>query len=156
MDWELLYVEHQASMIHVAWLYLRNRAAAEDICHEVFVRLLLRRPVLEPGKERAFLMIAVANLCRDELNSARHRRDDSLDCADDDHLPGQHDCEALDRADLVRAVLRLRDDLRTSFLLHDYLGFTLTETARLLRQPQGTIAGRVRRARSQLQQDLKT
>ncbi len=154
MDWEALYNEHQASMIRVAWLYLRNHTAAEDICQEVFVRLLLRRPELEPGKERSYLMIAVANLCRDELNSASRQRSESIEDVGDLPSAGCPDDAPHAQADLVQAVLRLDNDLRVSFLLHDYLGFTLAETARLLRRPPGTVAGRVRRARAELQRVL--
>ncbi len=149
MDWEALYRSFAGDVLRVCYLLTRNRALAEDVCHEVFVRCMARNARMAPGKEKAYLMKAAVNRCRDEFRSARHKTRADL-------REAEHMARAGDRMnDVLREVLELPEDLRAVVVLHDYQGFTLAEAADMLRIPPGTAATRLSRARERPRSALK-
>jgi len=83
-----IYTRYRVDLVTLATGLLYDRSQAEDVVHEVFVRLVQRRDRLGiTSNLRAYLLRAVANAARN-ANRAGRRRD-----------PG--------RADLAAAVLRV-------------------------------------------------
>jgi RNA polymerase sigma-70 factor (sigma-E family) len=73
-----LYVEHAASLVRMARLFVDDRNAAEDLVQEAFIRLARHAHRIEDGtKSAAYLRSIVLNLARDHnrrgLVSLRHR-----------------------------------------------------------------------------------
>lgn len=150
LAWNQLYTSYAGDVLRISNLFLKNRTWAEDVCHEVFVRCIAKQVNLREGHEKAFLVKCAVNLCRDELKSARIKRTDSVEV-----LPELSAPDSSRDAEVYEAVLQLEQPLRAVFVLHDYQGFTLQETAEILHVPSGTAAGRLRKARELLAGTLR-
>ena len=64
---------------------VRDRAEAEDLTQEVFLKVLRHADHVEPGRAQAYVFTAAANLLRDRARLASHRQLDA-------HAPLE-DCE---------------------------------------------------------------
>ena len=62
---ERLYSQYADDVLRVSYFYLGDRQKAEDVCQDVFLRLLTRTPEIEPGHEKAWLLKVALNRCRD-------------------------------------------------------------------------------------------
>ena len=138
-------VETYADMIlRLCHAWLRSPHDAEDICQTVFLKVLESGRTFEsPAHEKAFLIRAAVNACKDELKAAR-RRNVALDaCA-------EQAASAPNRGELAEAVAALDEKYRIVIHLHYYEGYTAREIASILRVPVPTVTTRLRRARAQL------
>ena len=56
-----LYEKYATDVLRVSYYYLGDRQRAEDVTQDVFVKLLVSRPSLIPGKEKAWLLKVALN-----------------------------------------------------------------------------------------------
>ena len=73
-DFETLYTKYATDVLRVCYFYLGDRHKAEDVCQDVFVKLIVNNPVLEEGKEKAWLLRVALNRCRDLWRSCWIKR----------------------------------------------------------------------------------
>ncbi len=73
-DFEGLYEKYATDVLRVCYFYLGDRQKAEDVCQDVFVRLIVNAPVLEEGREKAWLLKVALNRCRDLWRGSWARR----------------------------------------------------------------------------------
>ena len=64
-NFEELYAQYATDVLRVCYFYLGDRQKAEDVCQDVFVRLMVNAPQLEDGREKAWLLKIALNRCRD-------------------------------------------------------------------------------------------
>ena len=64
---ESLFEQYKDDVYRLAVSFTRNPQEAEDVCQNVFLKLMEARVM--PGKERAWLMQVTANQCRSLLRS---------------------------------------------------------------------------------------
>ena len=139
------------------WRTLRRlgvrEADIDDAVQEVFVALFRHAAEIEHGKERGFLFRACEfTALRARRTLARRREDSEAEpvppetrASDSpDYALGR--TQALERLD--RVLDRLEDDLRSVFVLYEIEEMTMNEIAQLLEIPIGTVASRLRRART--------
>ena len=63
--------QYAPAVYRLAYARTGNRADAEDVTQEVFLRLLCRAPTFADGEHRRrWLLQVTANLCRDQLRAA--------------------------------------------------------------------------------------
>ena len=135
-------------LYRIAWMYLRNEADALEAVDEAVYRGLrglkhLRRPeYFETWITRILL-----NECSRELR--RRKR-----LSPEETLPESAGADAFDGLPLREAVGRLPEELRAVVVLRYFSGYTLEETAELLKLPRGTVATRQRRALKLLRLEL--
>ena len=60
-----LYHEHATGRLRLCYYYLGSREQAEDVVQDVFVRLISSGISIKPGSEKAYLLRAVVNHCKD-------------------------------------------------------------------------------------------
>lgn len=150
-----LYERYANDVLRVSYFYLGNRQQAEDVMQETFIRLMTKNPVLEEGKEKAWLLTVALNLCRDQWRSGWFKRvvlgDEVLEMipASDGEIERRMEKEAL-----MQAVHTLPPDTRDVFLLHYYQGYGIEEIAHMLGTAPGTIASRLSRGRAKLKTKL--
>ena len=151
---ERLYSQYADDVLRVSYFYLGDRQKAEDVCQDVFLRLLTRTPEIEPGHEKAWLLKVALNRCRDLWRAAWVKRvvlGSPFDC-----IPAPDDIEQrTEKADLMEAVSKLSPAFKEVILLHYYQGFGIAEIAAMLNLPEGTISSRLSRARKKLEIMLK-
>jgi RNA polymerase sigma-70 factor (ECF subfamily) len=132
------YFDH---VFGLAYRLLGDRAAAEDVTQEVFLKVHRAAPRLDASRDPAPWLTAIAvNACRDVWRSGAYRmgrRSDSIDGSADvaDRLPGREgNPESLvlsrEREALVRAAIdQLPEHLREAVLLYEYQGLNHQQIA---------------------------
>ena len=140
--------EAQSALYRTAVLILRDPSAAEEALDEAIYRGLLSCGSLrEAAFFRTWLTRILMNACYAELR--RRGRETTPE-----ELP-ETAAEAYDALPLRQAVERLPARLREVVILRRFAGYTLAETAEILKIPQGTAATRERRALHLLRLELK-
>ena len=145
----LLYERHAGSVFGLANRILRDRAAAEDVTQDVFVRLWRHRDVYAPerGAPRAWLLTIARNRAIDVLRRGGRRHEPLDDAHETREAPERTEDEALRRdeaASLGAALRGLPDEQRTAVELAYFADLTQAEIAAQLRVPLGTVKSRVR------------
>lgn len=146
--WEVgkLYDTYAQDVYRLALSYLRNTQDAEDVCHGVFLTLVEKDIALFPGKEKAWLLKAAANACKNHLKSFwklnREELDDRMVFADD----GDRDLWAI--------VGTLPPKYRAVIHLYYYEGYPQDEIARILGITRTAVQTRMQRARNLLEKEL--
>lgn len=138
---DALYRAHVPAALRLAYLLTGNRALAEDIVHDAFIKVAGRiRRVGEPEAFRAYLHQAVVN----HVRSAGRRKavaDRYLERAGRDPLRREADPPA-DRetaSELWAALQQLPGRQREVIVCRYYLDLSERETADLLCCPPGTV-----------------
>ena len=73
-NFEELYEKYATDVLRVSYFYLGDRQRAEDVCLDVFVRLMTNAPQLQEGREKAWLLKVALNRCRDLWRGAWVKR----------------------------------------------------------------------------------
>lgn len=133
--------------------YLTDRAAADDLTQDTYLRALRSLPGYRgDAPVRAWLMTIARRVAAEELaRRTRHRA--VFSTTDPTDPAGGHHPGAADHADAhsVRALLTHLDlDRRTAFVLTQLFGYSYAEAAEIVGCPVGTIRSRVARAREDL------
>ena len=155
-QFERLYELYADDVLRMAYFYLADRQKAEDVCQDVFVKLLTHGDAIEPGKEKAWLLRVTVNCCRDLWRGAWLRRV-VLGAPALEVIPSQEETveQREEKAELMRAIQRLPAAFRETILLHYYQGLGISEIAQMLHLPEGTISSRLSRGRKKLEAILK-
>jgi RNA polymerase sigma-70 factor (ECF subfamily) len=150
-----LYASYATDVLRVCYFYLRDRFQAEDVCQDVFVKLLTTKPELRAGHEKSWLLKVAMNRCRDLWRSSWVKRV-LLGTTELELVPGADEIRDLEEKQaIMQAVSHLRPDFREVVLLHYYGRFGITEIAGMLDIPEGTVSSRLSRARAKLGVELK-
>ena len=148
-DAERLVQTYSDLILRLAYTYLKSTHDAEDICQNIFLKLLTGGQTFDsPAHEKAWIIRATANACKDSLRAA-HRRNVGLEAAAATPAPAAPDSDVLD------AVMALPRKYREAVYLHYYEGYSIKEIARLLRLPGPTVGTRLARGREKLRQMLR-
>ena len=145
------------TILRTAYLYLKDRQKAEDVCQEVFIKLFRENKEFEnQSHEKAWILRVTINLCKDQLKSFWFKRI-VLDETKQERPGGQGDVvsEAVDAHELYHRVLNLPLPFKTVILLYYYEGFNTREISETLGVPDATVRSRLKRAREKLGADLK-
>lgn len=154
-NYEELYEKYANDVLRVSYFYLGDRQRAEDVCQDVFVRLLTNAPELQEGREKAWLLKVALNRCRDLWRGAWLKRV-VLGSPTFELIPAPDDHERReDEEAMMTAIHQLPAGFRETIMLYYYQGFGITEIAQMLDLPEGTISSRLSRARKKLEEILK-
>ena len=151
---EQLYGEYHQPLLCYLERLVRHHEAAEDLCHETFVKVLRHwdgRDTLI--SERAWLYRIATNTAFDYLRQQRRLKRILID-DDPADLPGEPAFAArLDEQETIRATLgRIPAHYRVPLLLHSYAGYKLKTIATALGCNINTIKTRVHRGCLQFRQ----
>lgn len=150
-----LYEKYATDVLRVSYFYLGDRQKAEDVCQDVFVRLMVNAPLLEDGREKAWLLKVALNRCRDLWRGSWARRV-VLGSPVFEMIPApDHTEDKDDEEAMMVAVHQLPAAFREVVLLHYYQNFGISEIAQMLDLPEGTISSRLSRGRKKLEAILQ-
>ena len=147
------FVQRYAQMIlRLCFTYSLGRADAEDVCQNVFLKLLqCDRRFADEGETRAFIIRMTINECKDALKSGWRRRTVPLDELIEREAPG---LPAQDSG-VLAAVQRLPLKYREAVYLYYYEGYDTEEIAALAGVKPAAVRQRLARAREKLRKELE-
>lgn len=155
--WPQLVQRHLAPLVALAWRILGDRAEAEDVAQEVFVRLLAKVPTWEPGGAalRTWLSRVAINLC---IDRRRARRTTPLDDLPEPRDPTADEAVVARRFDMarkVRAALHKLPERQTiAMTLVHYQGFSNREAASILDVSVDALESLLARGRRAMKKEL--
>jgi RNA polymerase sigma-70 factor (ECF subfamily) len=149
-----VFESHRRLLLSLAYRMLGDVGRAEDLVQEAWLRWVGRES--EAEQPRSWLVTTVSRLCLNELDSARHRREESRG----DRLPEPMDLEqgglgrieALDRISMAFLVMlqRLSPAERAVLLLHDVFDLSHREIASLVDKTEAGCRKLLERARERV------
>ena len=143
------YDKYGAMLYRVGLTHTGSPADAEDVLHDVFLRYLDKTPRFrDEFHEKRWLVRVAVNLCHNRRKSAASRKNVPLP----ETLAAPEsagDCFVRD------AVRRLPPKLRDMVFFHCVEGYSVEETAALLKIGVSAAKMRLARARAQLKLDLE-
>ena len=155
LTFEELYDLYATDVLRVCYFYLGDRTQAEDVCQDVFVKLIQTSPQLQAGSEKSWLLKVALNRCKDLWRSAWVKRV-VLGSPVFELIPAPDEYGKLEEEqDVMRAINQLSPDFKEVTLLYYYQGYGISEIAKLLGLPEGTISSRLSRSRKHLEKYLK-
>lgn len=150
-----LYEKYATDVLRMCYFYLADQQKAEDVCQDVFVRLITTNPELQEGREKAWLLKVAMNRCRDLWRGAWLKRV-VLGSPAYELVPAQDEYGALaEQQEMMAAINQLPAMFKEVILLHYYQGYGISEMSDLLDLPEGTISSRLSRGRKKLESILK-
>ena len=147
-----LYDRYVDLVFRYVWHRLGDRALAEDVTSETFLRALRRiGSISYRGSDVAAWFVTIArNLVIDHLKSARHRREVVTgEIPEGDQLAAGPEPEVLRRttnAELLRCVRQLAAEQQECIVLRFLNGLSVTETAQVMGRTEGAVKALQRRA----------
>lgn len=149
-----LYDQYATDVLRVCYFYLSDREKAEDVCQDVFVRLMTTHPLLQPGREKSWLLKVALNRCRDLWRGAWLKRV-ILGGPTFELIPAPDEFSRRDdQQAMMAAINQLPATFKEVILLHYYQGINIAEIAQMLELPEGTISSRLSRGRKKLESIL--
>ena len=168
-SFDLLLQKYRSPLVNFLGRMVRDRATAEDLAQEVFLRVYRARKQYSPSAKFTTWMFRIAtNLALNSLRDNRHQRMEvSIDApASDDEdarpreLPGremridEHMIER-DRIELIqRAVASLPEKQRAAVLLHKYQEMDYADIAKVLECSESALKSLLFRAYESLRVQL--
>lgn len=152
---EEIFRLYEKPVLNYLFRMSRQRAAAEDLVQETFLRLWKALPGYEPtAKVSTYVFHIAHNLF---LNAAARRREKPLEGADEPtRADPASDLQRRERESAVkRAVEALPDGEREVLLLSEFQGFKYAEISQVLGIPVGTVKSRMFSAVQRLKEALK-
>lgn len=158
---EVLVRRHRTPVFSFLVRLAGDRGRAEDLCQEVFLRVVKAADEWTPKARFQTWLYAIArNLAVDESRRAAFRRADSLEspsaraAASDDPAPDRAADAALLRPKLEAALAALPAEQREVFLLREHAGLKFAEIAHVTGAPEPTVKSRMRYALEALRATL--
>jgi len=158
--WEEIVTEHSARVYRLAYRLTGNVHDAEDLTHDVFIRVFRSLGSYQPGTFEGWLHRITTNVFLDKMRRKQRIRFDSLpeDAAyrlpTREAGPEQRYAETHFDDDVQRALDALAPDFRAAVVLCDIEGLSYEEIAATLDVKLGTVRSRIHRGRAQLREAL--
>ena len=147
------FVQRYSGMIlRLCFTYSLGRADAQDICQNIFLKLLQSdRRFDSEGETRAFIIRMTVNECKDVLKSGWRRRSVPLDELIEREVPFLPE----ENTGVLAAVQRLPVKYREAVYLYYYEGYNAEEIAAMVGAKPAAIRQRLARAREKLRKELE-
>jgi RNA polymerase sigma factor (sigma-70 family) len=158
--WEEIVEQHSARVLRLAFRLTGDRADAEDLTQEVFVRVFRSLETYSPGSFEGWLHRITTNAFLDQARRRQRIRFDPLSDERAARVPAAGpgpDAAYADRTfddDVERALHALPPDFRAAVVLCDVEGLSYEEIADVLGAKLGTVRSRIHRGRAMLRREL--
>ena len=159
-SWDEVVREHGDRVYRLAYRLSGNRADAEDLTQETFVRVFRSLAEYTPGTFEGWLHRITTNLCLDMVRRRQRIRFDALPDDAGDRLASREAGpeQAYEQANLDPEIQRALDalpaDFRVAVVLCDLEQLSYEEIAATLNIKVGTVRSRIHRGRVLLREAL--
>lgn len=163
-DLDAIVSRYKDMVYRIAFLRMKNRADADDIFQEVFLRLVRHAADLQTEEHvKAWLIRVTINCCNSFHTDAYRKRtvayDDALkkDGEEEDAAFAEADTYGVegDGESVLAAVMRLPAAYRDAVYLFYYEALPVRKIAETLQTSEGAVKTRLSRARDMLKDRLK-
>jgi len=145
---EDIITRNENRIFRAALAIMGNKADAEDIIQDVFVKLIDKKPRFESSEhETAWLVRVTVNQCKSHFRSYWQKNTVPLL----DTYPARSE----EQHDLIYAVTALAPKYRTVIHLFYYEGYATKEIAEITKQKESTVREQLTRARRLLKITLE-
>jgi len=169
-DFEEVALVHLDLLYRTALRLTHDRAEADDLVQETWLRALQHFDQFDPGSNcRAWLVTILRNAFLNRLrrqgrevlgNDITGERGDSAALFEESAIgrstPEEEFFQTVFHGDVERALKTLSPTFQQAIVLADFEGFTYKEIAQVLNCPIGTVMSRLSRARQLLRTELRT
>ncbi len=144
-DLEAAYGRYADMLYRLALSHLGVAEDAEDTVHDVFEKYINTSPEFKDGEhEKAWFIRVTVNRCHDLLRKRSKRNHEAIEAAYDIA------CEDSEEPEVFRIVHSLPEKYRAVIVLHYLEGYSVEETAKLLKLTVSAVKMRLSRGREQL------
>lgn len=164
---EVLFQRHRGAIVGYASRYTRDRARAEELAQEVFVRVYTTKSYQPDASFKTWLYKVATNVCLNEVRRPEHRQSfQSIDVAREDGgapvLAAREDgspevqLSSAETAARLEAILAgLPEKQRAAFLMVRHEAMTHEEIAEALSTSVSAVKSLVHRALEALRKELR-
>jgi RNA polymerase sigma-70 factor, ECF subfamily len=158
--WEEIVTQHSGRVYRLAYRLTGNPHDAEDLTHDVFIRVFRSLNSYTPGTFEGWLHRITTNVFLDKMRRKQRIRFDALPedaasrMASREPGPAQTYDDTHFDDDVQRALDALPPDFRAAVVLCDIEGLSYEEIAATLGVKLGTVRSRIHRGRAQLREAL--
>lgn len=136
-------------ILRLSYTYLKSTQDGEDICQTVLLKLLMAERAFDsPAHEKAWVIRATVNACKDELRAFR-RRAVPLEAAAETAAPEPP------RSEVLEAVMALPGKYREAIYFFYYEGYSIDEIAALTGRSGAAVSAHLSRGRKKLKTMLE-
>ena len=148
-----IYDRQVDRVYRTAMVFMKNTQDAEDIVQSVFLTLIEKGIQFDtPEHEKAWFIVTTRNRCKDILKSywrksvdlVEEGMDETADSVSTDPPGSDFRAEALD------IIMNLPEDQREIILLHYYEGYTVNETADMMKLSESKVRSQIASAKRAL------
>ncbi|MFJ7828290.1 sigma-70 family RNA polymerase sigma factor [Psychrobacillus sp. NPDC096623] len=157
-DLKELMLQYTEPLLRLAYYYVKDLQAAEDIVQEVFIKFYHNKNYYEDrGELKAYLTKMTVNKSKDYLKSWAYRK---VQLQNKLFPPaGKRNADELVRKDeqaiIGEAIIELPLKQREVLIYFYFNEMTITEVAHILSIPESTVKTRLRRGKELLRNQLK-
>ncbi len=145
-----LVQEYADMILRISYSYLKQTCDAEDICQTVFLKILTKDIRFDtPEHEKAYIIRATVNACKDHLKSGFFRKTVPLEAAETMAAPQLPDLPILE------ALQALPEKYRVPIYLYYYEDYSAREIGKILGKSEGNITTCLSRGRKKLRDYLQ-
>ncbi|MDL2287578.1 sigma-70 family RNA polymerase sigma factor [Eubacteriales bacterium OttesenSCG-928-G02] len=150
---ERMVNKYSATVYRIGLSYLKQKADAEDVMQEVFIRFLKKNPVfLCEEHEKAWFIRVCINRCKSFLMLPRFKNELPLE---EQTLSNQQFCPDEDNGEVYNAVMALKPKQRICIHLFYYENYSISEISTLTSMNESTVKSHLRRGKEALKNILK-
>ncbi|WP_347350609.1 RNA polymerase sigma factor SigE [Intrasporangium sp.] len=159
-SWAEIVEQHSARVYRLSYRLTGNPHDAEDLTHDVFLRVFRSLNTYEPGTFEGWLHRITTNLFLDRMRRKQRIRFDALPedaagrIASREKGPEQTFDDTRFDDDVQRALDALSPEFRAAVVLCDIEGLSYEEISATLGVKLGTVRSRIHRGRAQLREAL--
>ncbi len=139
-------------ILRLSYTYLKNRANAEDIVQDVFLKVVEKQPEFnDEVHEKAWLVRTASNMCKNKIKLFWNRNKCSIDDVAEIASYDKYDTDT----DVFRMVMSLPEKYRVVVHMFYYEGYPTAEIAEMTGKTDQTVRSLLHRARAKLKIMLK-
>lgn len=155
---QALYEQYKTQIFNLAYRYTYNRATAEDLLHDIFIKVFDQLYRLDNTQAfQGWLYRVAVNTCLSFLRSRKSPVKNTVSFTDAAFLePSGYDSHGFTRKALEAAINELPMKLKSVFLLHDVQGHKHREIAEIMNWSVGTSKSQLFKARMKIRKILES
>lgn len=123
-------------VLRIAYTYLKNRADAEDIVQDVFLRIIDKKLSFnDENHEKSWLIRATINMCKNKVNMFWNKNKCSIDDVQEFAVSDKYNTDT----SVFQAVMALGEKYRVVVYMYYYEGYSTPEIANVIGKNETTI-----------------